>query len=230
LWHRSLKTVSPAVIISVGVFSNAKVIEAYIGSRQQEIRAVLPSRLPIKTPVSVRKRLARHPDAARRSFRSGGKLMRNAVIPAPRRFDHTGGEFAVRSGTTIAYINIDVAPIVERFCLEVTRRTGLRLLPMTGNLGSNEPSIRVELTTGGELGVLSAPRGVSSMGERPSDERHSLLVDEHQVVVRAAEPVGVARGLSTLIQLLAAPPSPLIPTPVLESALISTGQRPITAR
>ena len=67
--------------------------------------------------------------------------MSNAVIPAPRRFDHNGGAFAFRSGTTIAYINVDVAPIVERFCLDVTRRTGLRVLPMPGNPGSNEPSI-----------------------------------------------------------------------------------------
>jgi hexosaminidase len=133
--------------------------------------------------------------------------MSNAVIPAPRRFDHNGGAFAFRSGTAIAYINVDVAPIVERFCLDVTRRTGLRVLPMPGNPGSNEPSIRVELTTGDELGVLPAPRGVSPMGDRPSDERHSLLIDEHRVVVRAAEPVGVARGLSTLIQLLATTPS-----------------------
>ena len=115
--------------------------------------------------------------------------MRNAVIPAPRRFDHNGGEFALRSGTTIAYINIDVAPIVESFCLEVIRRTGLRVLPVLGNPGSNEPSIRVELTTEDELGVLPAPRGVSPTGDRPSDERYSLVIDEHRIVVRAAEPV-----------------------------------------
>jgi len=133
--------------------------------------------------------------------------MRNAVIPAPVRIDHKGGEFALRSGTTIAYINIQVAPIVERFCSEVTRRMGLRVLPITGNPGSNEPSIRVELTTGDELRVLPAPSGVSPMGDRPCDERHSLVIDEHRVVVRAAEPVGVARGLSTLIQMLATTPS-----------------------
>jgi hexosaminidase len=45
------------------------------------------------------------------------------------------------------------------------------------------------------------------MGDRPSDERHSLVIDEHRIVVRAAEPVGVVRGLSTLIQLLATAPS-----------------------
>jgi hypothetical protein len=82
--------------------------------------------------------------------------MSNAVIPAPSRFDPNGGKFAFRSGMTIAYLNTDVAPIVERFCLEVARRTGLRFLPMPGNPGSNEPSIRVELTTGGR--TWSSPR------------------------------------------------------------------------
>ena len=50
--------------------------------------------------------------------------MHNAVIPAPVRFDHNRGEFAFRSGTRIAYINIDLAAIVERFCLEVTLADG----------------------------------------------------------------------------------------------------------
>jgi hypothetical protein len=35
--------------------------------------------------------------------------MSNVVIPAPAQFDHNGGEFAFRSGTTIAYINISPA-------------------------------------------------------------------------------------------------------------------------
>src|SRR5262249_40624691 len=92
-------------------------------------------------------------------------------------------------------------------CLEVTRRTGLRVLPMADNPASNEPSVRIELATGGELGALPAPMGVSPTGDGPPDERHALTIEGHQVVVRAAEPVGVARGLTTLLQLLAAPPS-----------------------
>jgi hexosaminidase len=129
------------------------------------------------------------------------------IIPAPVRFDGDRGEFRFRSSTTIAYTNTDVAPIVERFCSEVARRTGLRVLPMVGNPGSKEPSVKIELATRGELGALPAPRGVSPTGDAPPDERQSLTIDEHQVVVRAAEPVGVARGLTTLIQLLAATPS-----------------------
>ena len=78
---------------------------------------------------------------------------------------------------------------------------------MAGNPDSNERSVRVELASGGDLATLPAPKGVSPTGDGPPDERHSLTIDEHLVVVRAAEPVGAARGLTTLIQLLAATPS-----------------------
>ena len=80
--------------------------------------------------------------------------------------------------------------------MEVRRRTGLRFLAMVGNPDSNERSVRVELASGGELATLPAPNGVSPTGDGPSDERHSLTIDEHLVVVRAAEPVGAARELA----------------------------------
>ncbi|HKA82352.1 MAG TPA: family 20 glycosylhydrolase, partial [Acidimicrobiales bacterium] len=52
------------------------------------------------------------------------------------------------------------------------------------------------------LGALPAPQGVSPTGDGPADERHSLAIDADGVVLRAADPVGVARGLTTLLQLL----------------------------
>src|SRR5256714_485797 len=45
-------------------------------------------------------------------------------------------------------------------------------------------------------------------GGAPADERYSLVIEDGRVVLCAAEPVGVARGLTTLIQLIAAVPSP----------------------
>jgi hexosaminidase len=133
--------------------------------------------------------------------------VRHPVIPAPARFDADRGEFTFRSGTKIAYTDTEVAPIVERFCSEVTRRMGLSVVPMAGNPESNEPSGRIELAAGEELGALPAPMGVSPTGDGPPDERHSLTIDEHQVVVRAADLVGIVRGLTTLVQLLTATPS-----------------------
>jgi hexosaminidase len=49
--------------------------------------------------------------------------------------------------------------------------------------------------------------GIAPTGDGPPDERHSLTIDGHRITVRAVEPIGVARGLTTLIQLLAATPS-----------------------
>ena len=133
--------------------------------------------------------------------------MDHPVIPAPVRFGHSGGRFVLRPGTRISYTATDVGPAVGRFCSEVTRRTGLRLAPVAGDPGPDEPSVRIELAAGDELGALPAPQGVSPTGDDPADERHSIAIDADQVVVRAAEPAGVARGLTTLTQLLAAAPS-----------------------
>jgi len=129
------------------------------------------------------------------------------VIPAPMLFDGDGRNFAFHSGTTIVYTNTDAAQIVERFCLEVTRRTGLGVMPAVCNVGSNGPSVIIEFASGDELTALPAPIGISPTDRRLPDERYSLTIDEHQVVLRAAELVGLARGLTTLAQLLAATPS-----------------------
>ena len=132
--------------------------------------------------------------------------MSHPVIPAPARFDGTGGRFALRPGTAIAYPAPAAAALVERFCSEVARRTGLRLAPLAGQAGPGEPPVRIELVAGDELGGLPAPLGLSPAGDGPPDERHSLTVDAGEVVLRAVEPAGVARGLTTLVQLLAAGP------------------------
>jgi len=124
------------------------------------------------------------------------------------RFDAVGErEFVFRPGTTVAYADTGVASVVERFCSEITRRTGLRLAPVAGCPAPDEPSVMIELAAGGELGALPAPAGVSPAGDGPADERHSLAIDGDQVILRAGAPAGVARGLTTLIQMLAAVPS-----------------------
>jgi hypothetical protein len=141
---------------------------------------------------------------ASRPQRSGGEPMSHPVIPAPVRFDGGGGEFVFRPGTTVAYSDAAVAPIVERFCSEVTRRTGLRLAPHARQPGSERTVRQGRAWDGGRARRAPAPAGVSAAGG-PPDERHALAIDADQVVVRAVEPVGVARGLTTLLQLAATP-------------------------
>jgi len=127
------------------------------------------------------------------------------VIPAPARFDDGPGQFALRPGAPIVYTAPEVTTTVERFGSELTRRTGLRLAPAAGPPApaAAEPSVRIELAAADEPGLLPRPLGLPPEGEHAPDERYSLTVDTGQVVLRAAEPAGVARGLTTLIQLAA---------------------------
>jgi hexosaminidase len=128
--------------------------------------------------------------------------MSHPVIPAPARFDGGGGQFAFRSGTTVAYTGAALGPLVERFCSEATQRTGLHVAPMAGSPEPDQRSVRIELVAGSELDALPVPLGVSPTADGPADERHLLVIDAGQVVLRAAEPSGAARGLTTLVQLL----------------------------
>jgi hexosaminidase len=136
------------------------------------------------------------------------------VIPAPVRFDPGAGQFTLRPGTRVACAAAEVAPIAERFCAEITRRTGLRVTLADGDPGPGEPAVRIELAAGNDLAAgddlaaLPAPQGISPAGEGPADERYSLAIDGDRVVLRAAGPAGAARGLATFVQILAARPSP----------------------
>jgi hexosaminidase len=132
----------------------------------------------------------------------------HAVIPAPAWFEAGDGQgFAFRPGTTVAYAETAIAPLVARFCAQVARRTGLRLTPAPGRGMPDEPSVTIELAITTEPGELPAPAGLSPDGGDPAGERYSLVIEDSQVVLRAAEPAGVARGLTTLIQLMATVPS-----------------------
>ena len=133
--------------------------------------------------------------------------MNHAVIPAPARFEAGDGQgFAFRPGTTVAYADAPIAPLVERFCAQVTRRTGLRLAPAPGHLAPDEPSVTIEVAAAHEPGGLPAPAGLSPDNGDPAAERYVLLIEDGRVVLRAAEPAGVARGLTTLLQLVASGP------------------------
>jgi hypothetical protein len=111
--------------------------------------------------------------------------MSHPVIPAPVRFDGGGGEFVFRPGTTVAYSDAAVAPIVERFCSEVTRRTGLRLAPHARQPGSERTVRQGRAWDGGRARRASRAGGCLG-GGRPS-RRTSRAGDR-------CRPGGRARG------------------------------------
>src|ERR1700749_5184419 len=103
--------------------------------------------------------------------------MDHAVIPAPARFEPGAGPgFAVRPGTAVAYADPRITPIVERFCAQIARRTGLRLAPIQCSRAPDEPSVTIELAAGGEPAELPAPAGLSPTGDHAADERYSLVI------------------------------------------------------
>ena len=133
--------------------------------------------------------------------------MSHPVIPAPVRSDSRRRPVhaAVRHPDRLPR-RPELAPIAERCSEEVSRRTGLRIEPTAGRPrrpGPDEPSIRIELAA--EQRTRDRPRASRPAAVAP-DERYDLTITTGQVLVRAAEPVGVARGLTTLTQLLAATP------------------------
>src|SRR4029453_7603200 len=120
------------------------------------------------------------------------------VIPAPARFESGGDAFAFRTGATVAFAGAGLAPVVERFCSDFVRRTGLRLEP--GDVGARDPGVRIALGPAGEADPPPAPAGLSPVGDDPPDERYALTVDVGGIVLRAAAAAGIARGLTTLVQ------------------------------
>src|SRR4029450_1943449 len=114
------------------------------------------------------------------------------VIPAPARFEPGGDAFAFRTGATVAFAGAGLAPVVERFCSDFVRRTGLRLEP--GDVGARDPGVRIELAPPAELAPPPAPAGPSPVADDPPAERYALTVDAAGIVLRAAAAAGIARG------------------------------------
>jgi hexosaminidase len=128
----------------------------------------------------------------------------HAVIPAPFQFDLANGPgFAFPPGTAVTYADPGITPVVERFCAQLARRTGVHLTPSLAGAAPDGPSVTIELGAAGELDDLPGPAGLAPAGGDPPDERYALLIDARRVVLRAAGPAGVARGLTTLLQLAA---------------------------
>ncbi|HVJ19223.1 MAG TPA: family 20 glycosylhydrolase [Polyangiaceae bacterium] len=128
----------------------------------------------------------------------------NKIIPAPLQVTPAAGQFRFRAGTRVEYAAL-LAPLVDRFCRDVARRTGLWLDPFIvgrDTLAARGPAIRVELLDAPELRALPTPLGVSPLGKVTADERYSLTIGTDRIVLRAIETAGLARGLTTLLQLL----------------------------
>ena len=121
------------------------------------------------------------------------------IIPAPARLRLAAGEFRLGPGATIAYRDPILAPLARRFAQDAARRCGIAL---DVGAGGRAPAITIDLGDAPDFAGLPAPLGLHPAGP-PRDERYALTVDRSGIRLRAREPAGVARGLTTLLQLIA---------------------------
>jgi hypothetical protein len=121
------------------------------------------------------------------------------IIPAPARLRPAIGEFRLVPGTTVAYRDPILAPLVRRFAQDAARRCGIALDVGTGERAG---AIVIDLGDDPDFAGLPAPLGLDPAGP-PRDERYALTIDRSGIRLRAREPAGVARGLTSLLQLIA---------------------------
>jgi hexosaminidase len=136
------------------------------------------------------------------------------IIPAPARITPAAGEFRLAPGAAIGYHGPMLAALARRFGQDVARRCGLPLRPVQAEAGQGEgasegpsegrggPAIVIGLGDDPDLQGLPAPLGLHPTGTA-RDERYVLTIDRAGIRLRALEPVGVARGLTSLLQLIA---------------------------
>ena len=122
-----------------------------------------------------------------------------SVVPAPLHVRFDLGHLLLRAGLRVEGADASLAPLVQRFRGDVARRTSLRTGPAAA---PGDPAVRIELVPPSELERLPDPIGVSPLGDRLADERHSVTIEDGRIVVRAVEADGVARALTTVLQLL----------------------------
>jgi hexosaminidase len=138
------------------------------------------------------------------------------IIPAPARIVPAVGEFRLAPGATVGYQGPMLAPLAQRFAQDVARRRGVSVGVGEGT-DHGAHAIVIDLGDDPDLAGLPPPLGLDPAGTA-RDERYALTVDRAGIRLRASEPVGVARGLASLTQLIAAggPPSgSTVPLPAL---------------
>ena len=130
------------------------------------------------------------------------KLSGMPIIPAPLELTHDSGRFRLGAGATVAYRGPALAPLVERFCADARRRASIGARAVLAGTDDAAHDITVSLVGGPVLAGLPGSAGIDPAGTA-ADERYVLTIGEAGITLLAAGPAGVARGLASLLQLLA---------------------------
>lgn len=103
---------------------------------------------------------------------------------------------------TVSCSDTALAAVTGWFCSDLERRTGIRARVTPGD---GPGTVSVGPGDDPELARLAPPLGIYP-ADRPGDESYALTVDSDGVLIRAGEPVGAGRALTSLLQLVATTP------------------------
>jgi Glycosyl hydrolase family 20, domain 2 len=137
---------------------------------------------------------------------SGPAGRTSPVIPAPVRLTPGAGEFRLDPAAAVVYRDPVLGPLARRFAADVGRRCGIPLRTVPSGPEDATQAIVIGLGQDPDFARLPAPLGIDPAGT-PGDERYLLAIDQHRITLRAREPAGLARGLASLVQLIATAPT-----------------------
>ncbi|GAB3924156.1 family 20 glycosylhydrolase [Microlunatus endophyticus] len=119
------------------------------------------------------------------------------LIPAPTAAAETGPGFTLETGMAVG-VESALAGVVRPFVEAVAGDHGLQLEVVDG-----PAAITLELVTDDEeLAALPATEGVRADDHAADSEHYGLTITTEGVRIRAKQPIGLHRGLTTLRQLL----------------------------
>lgn len=126
------------------------------------------------------------------------------VIPAPLHCLPGPGEFRFEDGIPLQYTDPALKQPALMFAREIGRRTGLLAIPTAGTQDRKSSASFIQLELGNDPLLERVPlsTGIAPNADVSPDERYLLKIDTGQILIRAPQPVGILRGLTTLIQIL----------------------------
>lgn len=125
------------------------------------------------------------------------------IIPAPAMLEMDEGIFSMDQESTIAYSDESLKDLAEELSACIKNLTGINMTIDHSISPSLKDRIYLQLTDDSQaFSDLPTPLGVSAKSSNPMDENYSLSITNKGVLINAAAPEGIYRGITSFKQLI----------------------------
>lgn len=128
-----------------------------------------------------------------------------AIIPEPTHVQMSDAmPFRLDASTRVLVPTVELIPLATLFASQLHRFARMTVDVIEGEVAGESPAIRVALVADDpDVLALPATGGLRADDGNPNVERYTLAIRENGIQIRALQPEGVYRGLTTLLQLAA---------------------------